>query len=47
MAAFGAPVDGWPNSMWMTLRPSAFSWCARRLIAMAWKGSTGTGIRMR
>ena len=25
MAAAGAPVDGWPYSMWITLRPSAAS----------------------
>ena len=26
MAALGAPVEGWPNSMWMIERPSDFSW---------------------
>ena len=26
IAAFGAPVEGWPNSMWMIERPSAFNW---------------------
>ena len=40
MAAFGAPVDGWPNSIWMIERPSAFSRWASPLMEMAWKGST-------
>ena len=35
MAALGAPVDGWPNSMWMIERPSAFSLWARPLTEMA------------
>ena len=37
--AAGAPVEGWPNSIWMIDRPSAARRCAVRLMAMAWKGS--------
>jgi hypothetical protein len=44
MAAFGAGVDGWPNSMWMIERPSPFSSWARTLTPMAWNGSISAGM---
>jgi hypothetical protein len=43
----GAPVEGWPNSMWMIDLPSAFIWWARRLMAMAWKGSISEAAMQR
>ena len=39
IADYGAPVEGWPNSMWITDRPSDFSRWARPLTEMAWNGS--------
>src|SRR4051812_32039276 len=39
MEGAGAPVEGWPNSMWMIEAPSPFGWWAILLMAMAWNGS--------
>src|SRR4051794_25004211 len=47
MAALGAGVDGWPNSMWMIDRPWLFSSWARTLTAMAWNGSISAGMLAR